>query len=202
MYPSIEPYDSGHLDVGDGHAVYWEVVGSPDGLPAIWLHGGPGAPASPRSRRNFDPALYRAVIFDQRGCGRSRPLASDADADLSTNTTDHLVADMERVRSHLGIDRWVVAGGSWGVTLALVYAQRHPEQVLGMVLAAVTSGLGVREQPGEPAAEALARVLARQQLLLVLDNCDHVIAAAAELCAGLLAACDDLQILATSRFWA
>jgi pimeloyl-ACP methyl ester carboxylesterase len=140
MYPSIEPYDSGHLDVGDGHAVYWEVVGSPDGLPAIWLHGGPGAPASPSSRRNSDPVRYRAVIFDQRGCGRSRPLASDADADLTTNTTDHLVADMERLRSHLGIDRWVVVGGSWGVTLGLVYAQRHPERVLGMVLAAVTSG--------------------------------------------------------------
>lgn len=140
MYPSTKPYDSGRLDVGDGHAVYWEVVGSPDGLPAIWLHGGPGAPASPSSRRNFDPARYRAVIFDQRGCGRSRPLASDADADLSTNTTDHLVADMERLRSHLGIGGWVVVGGSWGVTLALVYAQRHPERVLGMVLAAVTSG--------------------------------------------------------------
>ena len=140
MYPPIEPYDRGHLDVGDGHAVYWEVVGSPDGLPAIWLHGGPGAPASPGSRRNFDPARYRAVIFDQRGCGRSRPLASDADADLSANTTDHLVADLERLRSHLDIDRWVVVGGSWGVTLALVYAQRHPERVLGMVLAAVTSG--------------------------------------------------------------
>ena len=94
MYPSIEPYDSGHLDVGDGHAVYWEVIGSPDGLPAIWLHGGPGAPASPGSRRNFDPARYRAVIFDQRGCGRSRPLAGDSGADLSTNTTVHLVADV------------------------------------------------------------------------------------------------------------
>jgi len=153
MYPSIEPYDSGHLDVGDGHAVYWEVAGSPDGLPAIWLHGGPGAPASPGSRRNFDPARYRAVIFDQRGCGRSRPLASDADADLPASTTGHLVADMERLRSHLGIDRWVVAGGSWGVTLALVYAQRHPERVPGMVLAAVTSGRWRETQAvGEEAA--------------------------------------------------
>ena len=140
MYPSIEPYDSGHLEVGDGHAVYWEVVGSSGGLPAVWLHGGPGAPASPGSRRNFDPARYRAVIFDQRGCGRSRPLASGPGADLSANTTDHLVADMERLRTHLGIDRWVVVGGSWGVTLGLVYAQRHPERVLGMVLAAVTAG--------------------------------------------------------------
>ena len=140
MYPPIDPYDSGHLDVGDGHIVYWEAVGSPDGLPAIWLHGGPGAPASPSSRRNFDPAIYRAIIFDQRGCGRSRPIASDADADLSTNTTDHLVADIERLRAHLGIERWVVVGGSWGVTLGLVYAQRHPDRVLGMVLAAVTAG--------------------------------------------------------------
>ena len=106
----------------------------------VWLHGGPGSPASPNSRRNFDPTRYRAVIFDQRGCGRSRPLASDPAADLSTNTTDHLVADIERLRTHLGIDRWVVVGGSWGVTLALVYAQRHPERVLGMVLAAVSSG--------------------------------------------------------------
>jgi len=113
MYPPVEPRDSGQLDVGDDHAVYWEVVGSPDGLPAVWLHGGPGAPASPSSRRSFDPARYQAVIFDQRGCGRSRPLASDVDADLSANTTAHPVADMERLGSHLGIDRWVAIGGSW-----------------------------------------------------------------------------------------
>jgi proline iminopeptidase len=110
MYPPIEPYDSGHLDVGDGHVVYWETVGTPDGTPAVWLHGGPGSPASPNSRRNFGPSRYRAVIFDQRGCGRSKPLASDLDADLSTNTTDHLVADIERLRIHLNIDRWVVIG--------------------------------------------------------------------------------------------
>jgi proline iminopeptidase len=140
MYPPVEPYDSGHLEVGNGHAVYWETAGSPDGVPAIWLHGGPGAPASPMSRQNFDPTRYRVVIFDQRGCGRSRPLASDTDADLLTNTTDHLVGDIEQLRRKLGIDRWVVVGGSWGVTLALVYAQRHPERVLGMVLAAVTAG--------------------------------------------------------------
>ncbi len=140
VYPPIEPYDFGHLDVGDGHFVYWETVGSPDGVPAVWLHGGPGSPSSPNSRRNFDPSRYRAVVFDQRGCGRSRPLASDPEADLSTNTTDHLVGDIELLRSHLGIDRWVVVGGSWGVTLALVYAERYPERVLAMVLAAVTSG--------------------------------------------------------------
>ncbi len=140
MDTPVEPSDSGHLDVGEGHTVYWEVVGSPDGLPAVWLHGGPGSPPNPGVRRIFDPDRYRAVIFDQRGCGRSRPLASDTDADLSTNTTDHLIADIERLRTHLGIDQWVVIGGSWGVTLALVYAQRHPDRVLAMVLGAVTSG--------------------------------------------------------------
>jgi proline iminopeptidase len=140
MDRAVEPYDFGHLDVGDGHSVYWEVIGAPAGLPAVWLHGGPGSGATPGSRRSFDLTRFRAVLFDQRGCGRSRPLASDMDADLTTNTTDHLVADIERLRLHLAIDRWVVVGGSWGVTLGLVYAQRHPERVLGMVLGAVTSG--------------------------------------------------------------
>jgi proline iminopeptidase len=140
MYPPIEPYDFGHLDVGDGHSVYWETVGSPDGIPVVWLHGGPGSPPSQNSRRNFDPLRYRAVIFDQRGCGRSLPLVSDLEADLSTNTTDHLIGDIELLRIHLGVDRWIVAGGSWGVTLALIYAERHPEHVLAMVLAAVTTG--------------------------------------------------------------
>ncbi|HEX3814100.1 MAG TPA: prolyl aminopeptidase [Mycobacteriales bacterium] len=139
-YPAIEPYDCGRLDVGDGHSIYWETVGSPAGTPAVWLHGGPGGGSGPGHRRNFDPSRYRAVIFDQRGCGRSRPLASDLDADLSTNTTDHLVRDLERLRVHLGIDRWVVAGVSWGVTLGLVYAERHPERILGMALAAVGAG--------------------------------------------------------------
>src|SRR5260370_38560426 len=129
MVACIAPYDSGPRGGGGGPAVYWEGGGSPGGRPAIWLPGGPGAPAPPSSRRNFDPARYRAVIFDQRGCGRSRPLASDADADLSANTTGHLVADMEGLRSHLGIDRGAVAGGSWGVTLSLAYAERHPHRV-------------------------------------------------------------------------
>jgi proline iminopeptidase len=139
-YPEIEPYASGYLDVGDGHSVYWETVGNPDGTPAVWLHGGPGSGCTTGIRRSFDPVAYRAVLFDQRGCGRSRPLADSAAADLSTNTTQHLIGDIERLREHLGIDRWVVAGGSWGVTLALAYAQRHPERVRAMVLAAVTSG--------------------------------------------------------------
>jgi proline iminopeptidase len=140
-YPEIEPSAAGTLDVGDGHEVYWETVGDPGGTPAVWLHGGPGGGCGAGSRRSFDPAAYRAVLFDQRGCGRSRPLADTAAADLSTNTTEHLLRDIERLREHLGIDRWVVAGGSWGVTLALAYAQRHPDRVAAMVLAAVTSGL-------------------------------------------------------------
>lgn len=139
-YPPVEPFASGLLDVGDGHRLYWEEIGNPDGTPAIYLHGGPGSGSSPGARRNFDPAAYRAVLFDQRGCGRSRPLASGPEADLRTNTTDHLVADIEALRRHLGIERWVVVGVSWGVTLGFVYAQRHPERVRAMVLGAVTAG--------------------------------------------------------------
>ena len=129
------------LEVGNAHTLYYEEVGTPAGIPAVYLHGGPGSGSTPGARRNFDPETYHAV-FDQRGCGRSRPLASDARADLKTNTTDHLVADLERLRGRLGIERWVVVGVSWGVTLALVYAERYPERVSGMVLGAVTSGRG------------------------------------------------------------
>jgi proline iminopeptidase len=111
-YPAVEPDESGLLDVGDGHRVYWESVGNPAGVPVVYLHGGPGSGSTPSARRHFDPQAYRAVLFDQRGCGRSRPLASDPDADLSTNTTTHLVADIERLREHLRIDRWVVVGVS------------------------------------------------------------------------------------------
>ena len=139
-YPAVEPHASGMLDVTDGHSLYWEMCGAPDGTPAVYLHGGPGSGCSHGARRNVDPGSYRAGLFDQRGCGRSRPLAGDADADLSTNTTAHLVEDIERLREHLGINRWVVVGGSWGVTLALVYAQRHPERVIAMALCAVTAG--------------------------------------------------------------
>lgn len=136
----VEPFDSGTLEVGDGQRVYWETVGRADGVPAVWLHGGPGSGSSRLARGYFDPMLYRAVLFDQRGCGRSRPLVSDPSVDLRTNTTDHLIADLELLREHLGIRRWVVAGVSWGVTLGLAYAQHHPERVAGMVLGAVTSG--------------------------------------------------------------
>ncbi len=139
-YLEAEPYATGMLDVGDGQTLYWEIMGDPAGIPAVYLHGGPGGGCSSGARRNFDPKAYRAVLFDQRGCGRSRPLASEPNADLSTNTTDDLVADLEHLRVHLGIERWLVVGVSWGVTLGLVYAERYPERVIAMVLGAVTVG--------------------------------------------------------------
>lgn len=139
-YPLVEPHAAGMLDVTDGHRLYWETVGDPAGTPAVYLHGGPGGGSRPYARQFFDPQGYRAVLFDQRGCGRSTPLASGPDADLSTNTTAHLVADIERLREHLGIERWVVVGVSWGVTLALVYAQAYPQRVRALALGAVTAG--------------------------------------------------------------
>jgi proline iminopeptidase len=138
MHPPIEPYDHGMLDVGDGNRVYWETCGNPEGKPAVVVHGGPGAGCSEGQRRSFDPSKYRAVLFDQRGCGRSTPHASDPATDMSVNTTEHLIADMERLREHLGIERWLLYGGSWGCTLALAYAERHPERVSEIVLVAVT----------------------------------------------------------------
>ncbi|MER7912731.1 prolyl aminopeptidase [Streptomyces sp. NPDC096068] len=139
MHPETAPYDQGLLDVGDGNRVHWEVSGNPEGKPALVVHGGPGSGSSPRSRRLFDPEAYRVVLFDQRGCGRSVPHASDPAADLSVNTTAHLVADMERLREHLGIDKWLLHGGSWGSTLILAYAEAHPERVTEIVIAAVTT---------------------------------------------------------------
>ncbi|GGP61575.1 prolyl aminopeptidase [Saccharothrix coeruleofusca] len=137
MYPEIEPHEQGLLDVGDGHRVYWEVSGNPEGKPVVFLHGGPGGGSTPGHRRLFDPAAYRIVLLDQRGCGRSTPLASEPGADLSANTTWHLVADLELLREHLGIQRWQVFGGSWGSTLALAYAETHPERVTELVLRGV-----------------------------------------------------------------
>jgi proline iminopeptidase len=134
LYPEIEPHDHGMLEVGDGNQVYWEVSGNPDGKPVVFLHGGPGGGTSPAHRRLFDPAAYRIVLIDQRGCGKSTPHASEPGADLSTNTTWHLVADLEQLREHLGIGRWQVFGGSWGSTLALAYAETHPERVAELVL--------------------------------------------------------------------
>ena len=139
LYPLIEPYDQGLLDVGDGNLVYWETCGNPDGKPAVMVHGGPGQGCAPNMRRMFDPSRYRAVLFDQRGCGRGRPHASDPGTSLAHNTTDHLVADMERLREHLGIDRWLVTGGSWGTTLGLVYAERYPHRVSEIMLSAIST---------------------------------------------------------------
>ena len=139
LYPSIEPYDRGMLDVGDGYRLYWEVCGRPDGKPAVVLHGGPGSGCTLDARRYFDPNAYRVVLFDQRGCGRSTPQASQPHADLSANTTGHLLADIELLREHLGIEGWMVFGGSWGSTLALGYAQRNTRRVTEMVLAGVTT---------------------------------------------------------------
>jgi len=139
LYPPIEPYDQGLLDVGEGNLVYWETCGNPDGKPAVMVHGGPGQGCAPNMRRIFDPSRYRAVLFDQRGCGRSRPHASDPGTSLAGSTTGHLVADMERLREHLGIDRWLVTGGSWGTTLGLVYAERYPRRVSEIMLSAIST---------------------------------------------------------------
>ncbi len=133
-YPPIDPHDSGMLDVGDGNQVYWEQCGNPAGKPVVFLHGGPGAGCSPEHRRLFDPERYRIVLLDQRNCGRSIPSASDHATDLSANTTWNLVADLELLREHLGVDRWQVFGGSWGSSLALAYAETHPERVTELVL--------------------------------------------------------------------
>jgi proline iminopeptidase len=129
LYPEIEPFESGMLDVGDGHQIYWERVGTKGAKPAVFLHGGPGGGFSPAHRRLFDPARYEIVLFDQRGCGKSTP-----HAELEANTTWHLVADIERLREKFGFEKWQVFGGSWGSTLALAYAETHPERVTELVL--------------------------------------------------------------------
>ncbi|GAB6903240.1 prolyl aminopeptidase [Kineosporia succinea] len=134
LYPSITPYATGMMDAGDGHSVYWEECGNPDGKPVVFLHGGPGGGASERHRRLFDPERYRIVLLDQRGCGRSLPHAGDPQVDMSANTTWHLVADLEMLRTQRGIDKWQVFGGSWGSALALAYAETHPDRVSELVL--------------------------------------------------------------------
>lgn len=133
LYPPIEPYGTGMLDVGDGNRIYWEQSGNPDGKPVVFLHGGPGGGGGTGRRRFFDPAKYRIVVLDQRNCGESTPHAAHG-ADLTSNTTWNLVADIERLREHLGIERWQVFGGSWGSTLALAYAEEYPERVTELVL--------------------------------------------------------------------
>ena len=127
LFPEIEPYETGTLAVDDPHHLYWEQSGNPEGVPVVFLHGGPGAGAVPAHRRFFDPRHYRIVIFDQRGAGRSTPLG-----DLTNNTTSDLVADIETLRERLGISKWYVFGGSWGSSLALAYAEQHPDRHVGL----------------------------------------------------------------------
>lgn len=132
LYPPIDPFDQRSIDMGDGHRIYMEQCGRPDGIPVLVLHGGPGGGCSPAMRRYFDPSVYRVILFDQRGCGRSQPHAS-----VVNNTTWHLVSDIEAIRTALGIDRFILFGGSWGATLALIYAISHPERVRQLVLRGV-----------------------------------------------------------------
>ena len=138
-FPEIEPYDTGMLDTGDGNRVYWECCGNPDGKPALYLHGGPGSGFSAGQRRFFDPDAYKIVLFDQRGAGRSRPLANEPDVDLSTNTTQHLIADIEAMREMFGVESWTILGLSWGATLAQAYAHAHRDRVNALVLGLVTT---------------------------------------------------------------
>lgn len=135
LYPDIEPHASGMLGLDGLHKMYWEQMGNPGGIPVVFLHGGPGAGASPVHRRFFDPAAYNIVVFDQRGCGRSKPLG-----EIRANTTAHLLADLERLRVHLKIERWLVFGGSWGSLLGLAYGQAHPERCLGFILRGIFLG--------------------------------------------------------------
>ncbi len=135
LFPEIVPFETGYLSLDNGHTMYWEQSGNPQGKPVLFLHGGPGAGAGSVHRRFFDPRFWRIIIFDQRGAGRSRPLAG-----LTANTTPHLVADIELLRQFLAIDRWLLFGGSWGSTLALAYAQAHPGRVLGAVLRGIFLG--------------------------------------------------------------
>ena len=140
LYPAIEPYEHGMLEVGDGNRAYWETCGNPQGKAAVVLHGGPGSGCTPWHRRLFDPDAYRVVLFDQRNCGRSTPHASAHDTDLASNNTVNLIADLERIREHLNIDRWLVLGGSWGCAFALAYSERHPARVTELILFGVTTG--------------------------------------------------------------
>jgi proline iminopeptidase len=135
-----EPFVAGALDVGDGHVLYHEQVGSPAGVPVLYLHGGPGSGCTPQARRHFDLGRHRAVLFDQRAAGRSTPHASELDVDWASIDLDHHVADIEALREYLGIDRWIVFGLSWGSVLGLAYAERHPERVRAVVVAAVSTG--------------------------------------------------------------
>ena len=135
LYPAIEPFDSGHVPVGDGHRLYYEQCGNPNGIPIVYLHGGPGGGFRPHNRRYYDPSVWRVILFDQRGCGRSEPYAS-----VEANTTEHLVDDIEVLRRHVGVERWAVTGGSWGSLLSLAYAQRYPERCMGLLMRGICLG--------------------------------------------------------------
>jgi len=140
LHPPIEPYASGTLDVGDGQSLYWETCGNPDGRPALVLHGGPGSGCTPGIRRYFDPAKFRIILFDQRNCGRSLPHAGDPAVSLAANTTQPLIADIEALRAHLGVERWLVYGSSWGSALGLAYAEQYPERVSALVISHASIG--------------------------------------------------------------
>jgi proline iminopeptidase len=138
-FPVTEPFDSGLLEVGDGNQVYYEQVGDPEGIPVLFVHGGPGAGCNVNQRGALDPTRHRTILFDQRNCGRSLPHASDPATDLSANTTQNLVADMELLREHVGVEKWMLYGASWGSTLILAYAETHPERVTHALIPAVTT---------------------------------------------------------------
>jgi proline iminopeptidase len=159
VFRAHEPLSRGRLPVGDGNEIFWETSGSPDGEPLLHLHGGPGSGAGTWYRSLYDPARYRIVGFDQRGCGRSRPLASEDLGRLATNTTAHQIADIEALREHLGVEAWLVSGVSWGSTLALAYAQAHPDRITGMVLTAVATTTAVEV---EWLTEDIGRVFPRE----------------------------------------
>lgn len=141
LFPAVEPYASGHLAVGDGHTLYYEECGNPEGVPIVYLHGGPGNGFRPHNRRYYDPSFWRIILFDQRGCGRSRPFAS-----VEANTTQALVNDVEVLRAHLGIERWAITGGSWGSFLGLAYAQTFPERCRALLLRGVFLGRKIEGQ--------------------------------------------------------
>ncbi len=174
LFPPVEPFARQMIDVGDGHQVYMEQSGNPKGRAVIVLHGGPGGGCSPAMRRYFDPELYHIILFDQRGCGRSTPNAS-----IEANTTWHLVADIERIRELLGIEQWIIFGGSWGATLALIYAQTHPDRVLHLVLRGVftMTQAELKWFYGGGAGQFWPETWARFQELIPVDERGDMIAA-------------------------
>jgi len=159
MFPPIEPFATGYLPVSDGNEIYWEACGSPIGKPALHLHGGPGGGIMTGHRRRYDPDRFMTIAFEQRGCGRSRPLATDPSMPLSTNTTQALIADIELLRIHLGVEKWLLTGLSWGTTLALAYAQAHPDRVSEITLMAVTATTAAEV---EWTTEAMGRIFPEQ----------------------------------------